>query len=125
MPNLEDLVPPPELCEKIPPNEFDGSVFAWHLRIETGERFVAIRGSSNTDAGIVLFAPAPTLEETMLDLDFKGYFAPTCYRQADEWRVYAEEDSVNEPFFEIVEQCDMERAATAAMKLWLEVEGVK
>ena len=116
--NLERLVPGRELCEKIPPNEFDGSVLAWLYHIPTSQYIVAPRSINRPD-GIILTAPAPTLEEIMDELVCRTN--EPCVQWNGGW--YVSGDRLNgkgRP-----EAHNPVSSVTAALRLWLKVEGIE
>lgn len=59
---LEDLVPPMELCKQIPEGKFEGSVFAWALSNGNLD-YVEYRDTLQVAIGSRIIAPAPTLQE--------------------------------------------------------------
>ena len=69
--------------------------------------------------------PAPTLAEIMLALDEAGYFSPTCYRKANTWCVDCEDDGPADAPPELFDAEDNYNPATAALNLWLMLEGGK
>ena len=110
--DLERLVPPQELCEKIPPNEFDGSVLAWMLFIPTAEYIVAPR-SIPRPKEMILIAPAPTLAEILDELAICPELVEVdCMYQAG-WHVDGDG---------VIDEYDLLNSTNAAMKLWLKLE---
>ena len=78
MSNLESLVPPLELCKRIPAGEFEDSVFAWRYPTydERNRRFLskwhiievnwdAVKEYKKKHGEREKFFPAPTLEEVL------------------------------------------------------------
>ena len=107
---LENLVPPLELCKQIPEEKFEDSVFVWAGAIPT------IRPNFRYKE----MYPAPTLAEIMRacdDLD-EGYL-PTCCFTGVKWRM----ESRSNPFLASIKRhrTSDKNPATAALKLWLEL----
>lgn len=112
--NLEELVPPVELCKQIPEGEFAGSVFVWSYSCDrrNTEPFVDRREDVEYCRRDLLNAPpvhpAPTLEEIMASFSY-------C-------RVYKKSSgkfiACRNKFREVAEN-----GATAALKLWLKEKG--
>ena len=117
--NLEDLVPPLELCNNLPVGSFDNSVFGWRMSINyiTGisEWNVVERSSGDVDC------PAPTLAEIMFalvmlqDTDGKIHH-PHLKWDHEAWTVDCYDRDYN-----VIEKRDVVNPATAALKLWLEI----
>ena len=125
--NLEDLVPPMELCEQIPEGKFEDSACVW-----CGDQFFEhITVVPRTYSGVQRdgdIAPAPTLAEIMLALDEAGFFSPTCYRKANTWCVDCEDDPIDEDASKLpclFDAEDNDNSATAALRLWLSVTSDK
>lgn len=116
--NLDDIVPPLELCKLIPVGEFEDSVFIWGYSCNkmNTEPFVDERDCVEYCRKNMVNAPsmfpAPTLEEIIrkirLDLlcgiEHHGDFY------------------VSNRHIGVFED---ERAATAAIKLWLKLKGIE
>ena len=112
---LESLVPPSELCIKIPQDDFFGSALAWYMKQnDPSNRMVMPRYSDVP--GWVLFAPAPTLQEILMVLPCgilgNFYLAPT------DKGTYMIDVVTNGVATEIA---DGDTPATAALRLWFEV----
>lgn len=117
---LKDLVPPVELCSEIPEGKFADSGLVW-CKDEDGLELVMPREIAKFEKDGI---PAPTLQEIMLALDEAGFFSPTCYRKANTWCVDCEDDPIDEEASKLpclFDAEDRDNAATAALKLWLEV----
>lgn len=121
MSNIEKLVPPPELCKRIPVGKFEASALVlifWHKSPNTP---VEIRTRCEVendpefddlveDQRIIIY-PAPTLQEILAELARRHALISVTALLSGGWQVFgwrtpAEEDS---------------NPATAALKLWLEV----
>lgn len=63
MSKLEDIVPPLELCRRIPAGRFEESALAWGRDVNEGEFFVYPREDI-----IDIVSPAPTLAEILAKL---------------------------------------------------------
>lgn len=105
---LEELVPPLELCKKIPTGEFKDSCFVWAQMYRYEECQVIPRKIVVCD---LRTAPAPTLQEIMQELDplQDAFFADF----DDGTRAWMVADSGYES-----------NAATAAIKAWLGKKGI-
>lgn len=113
MSELQNLVPPLELCRKIPPGEFKDSAMVW-LR-ETGNSGRYYIAERNDYLDRVKRIPAPTLQE-IFDALAKMETCPemcvwSCDKDGTCFRITADftgdEDGYN--------------AAEAALQLWLEL----
>lgn len=109
--NLEDLVPPLELCRKIPFPKFEDSVFVRHIK----NGWILERTNidlEDEEAGY--YVPAPTLQEILDALSEIG--EPVTLTQ---WKTgqIAVSCQIGDDSFEEVSQ----NGAEAALKLWLEV----
>ena len=131
--NLENLVPPVELCKKIPAGEFADSALSW-LDIS---KELAMFGIADENTFCVRerdilekFAyshercPAPTLAEIIVEIDNLGGWCPTAYRLQNCWTVDYQEDN-EDGMNDVVEQRDLDNPATAALKLWLKLKGIE
>lgn len=122
MSNLNDLVPPLELCKLIPDGEFADSAFLYEAMVGMAFRKILDiriiprqRITSNPYIDCDLgreyhLYPAPTLQEIMADMQY-------C-------RVYKKTSN----FFVAVKEKDRVasfNAATSAMKLWLKLKGIE
>lgn len=81
MRSLENIVPSPDLCKKIPAGEFEDSVLMWRERIGNISRDdrVKIREpediSYKVESAEVNYFPAPTLEEILNEMvSFRASF---------------------------------------------------
>ena len=111
---IEDLVPPLDLCKRIPAGHFEDSALVW-MTNHGDSPIVEPRRYAPEEFEE---CPAPTLEEILAELSFyepvtvsqwrTGQIVVTCQRQGEE-----------------KEQQSAKSAATAALKLWLELEGGK
>jgi hypothetical protein len=127
--NLEDLVPPLELCEKIPAGEFADSALVWlNIQYTTIPWKVVERRISRykMERNKKSF-PAPTLQEILAALppyakneqvlaccvpDWADFDARVF---GEHWRVgYTGDCSIND-----------KKPATAALKLWLKLKGIE
>ena len=128
--NFEDLVPPLELCKKIPQGEFADSIFIWVNGMDNEPKVICRPWDKKSTA-----APAPTSDE-ILDKckDITGVLNPTLEYQAGEWIADCAFDrtgKLSEEFFEdddfknidVIEE-RFDTPATAALKLWLKLKGI-
>lgn len=115
MSNLEDLLPPLELCRKIPFPKFEDSVLVW----ERKNGWILERTNMDCDKEEDgFYVPAPTLQEILAELDAEGLCCPSARFDSDTWTVYWIDNPVNEIW--CAHESD-KNPATAALKLWLEV----
>lgn len=120
MSKLETLVPPLELCKKIPAGEFEDSAFCWidkgctcvlpvDVMFPARPPFIELRRYTIQGDEI----PCPTLQEIMVALP-----PCTCYRLTDDWRV----GLINDYYFSGIKSTN---PTTAALKLWLKLKGIE
>lgn len=116
---LEDLVPPPELCKKIPAGGFEDSCF---LRFGDKpyiivERRLIRKGVGKKD-GVY---PAPTVQEIMAELpDNNGCTAWFCLLDCGEWGIGNCERDLH-----IKNGTEDSNPAAAALKVWLKTKGIE
>lgn len=113
MSNLQDLVPPLELCKQIPEGKFEDSALIW-VENCIGKMVVSPRdfpGKLNGENVIFHYRgiPAPTLQEIMDELVLKSN-EPDCFWTGG-W--YVKADLLYGEF----EEFDMTSPVTAALKL--------
>ena len=152
--NLEELVPPLELCKRIPAGEFEGT-FAAYFK-EWAEKDLEINGckvltitSVKPFQPFLIYSdlptdeirefvkerfplalicksvyPAPTLQEILVEIDNLGGWCPTAYRLQNQWTVDYQEDK-EDGMNDVVEQTDLDNPAAAALKLWLKLKGIE
>lgn len=130
MSKLETLVPPLELCKKIPEGCFADSTLVWFGHPHTDKTMQAV---PRNELGAVckrflrmnirVAYAAPTLAEIMGDIGKMGYFCPTVYHLG-RWHASCEEASDTPTIWPKVHDADDPSAAAAALKLWLELEKV-
>ena len=119
MPNLEDIVPPLELCRKIPKGEFADSALVWHSG-DYFKSYVEERCEGDVEHRWFGIFPAPTLAEILAALD----------SALDNVEAFSTEPrvlwcvKVDAGKFTERSECDV-NPATAALRLWLNVEGIK
>ena len=114
MSNLEDLVPPLELCKRIPEGCFADSALVWNEGFVKGNFVIEQRGF-----GMHYIAPAPTLQEILLAIDEAGGVCPECYYLKNTWKIDCRDKLFN--YEELIEAEDEYNPATAALKLWLKL----
>ena len=119
---LEDLVPPLEMCKRIPAGEFEGSALVW---VTCGDvrpiyRAVDKRHYPYIPEEGALVWPAPTLAEILNELAKSGVAMLNCSRSDmfEWWECSC--CTLTIPQTMIAKQ-DNPNPATAALKLWLEV----
>lgn len=123
---LENLVPPQELCQKIPAGEFAESVFVWVVNGDYQPKFQIVDKRKYPfipENGATLY-PAPTLQEIIVEIDNLGGWCPTAYRLQNIWTVDYQEDN-EDGLNDVIEQRDLDNPAAAALKLWLKLKGIE
>lgn len=115
MSKLEDIVPPLELCRKIPKGDFGYSVLTWNEGYVKGNFVIEQRG-----LGRYYICPAPTLPEILLAIDEAGGYCPSCRYQA-KWQLGYADGPLDSELTELFEEEDRDNPAAAALKLWLDV----
>jgi hypothetical protein len=123
MSKLEELVPPLELCKKIPAGEFADSMYV-HLWISPGNKYVVAERSNVSSVnrvyppcpiGMKYYYPAPILPELLLACPL-GTVAGTEHH-GDFWVRYGVGDKQI-----LIESYN---SAECALRLWLKVNGIK
>lgn len=123
---IKDLVPDLDLCKQIPPGVFENSALVWSYSCDKRktEPFVEERDCIDFCRRDMINAPpvypAPTLAEIMRacdDLD-EGDL-PTCCFTGVKWMM----ESRSNPFLASIKRhrTSAKNPATAALKLWLEL----
>ena len=117
--NLKDLVPPFELCRKIPAGEFAESALVWHSG-DYFKSYVEERCEGDVERRWLGIFPAPTLAEIMdalyEQMDFvgaklkDGVCQVGCFRDDDD---------------EAKVVLHATNPATAALRLWMQVKGLE
>lgn len=137
---LERIVPPRELCQKIPAGKFANSALVWQctmfLSSEPPKKVWEVIPRSECFSSTP-DAPAPTLEEILDEFEILTLAAPKeCdpTHQMDENRQYASTigglkiQVTMTSWKELLEPPKMAvpipKTATAALKLWFDVEGI-
>ena len=117
---LEYLVPPADLCEKMSQNDFYGSSLAWYMNQKDPTVRVVLPRYSDVP-GWVLFAPAPTLMEIMNAIhDHPDAQSPLTFRVNGDWGIDCYYPDCKITRFEAIGENPM----SAAAMLWLTVTGV-
>lgn len=117
MSKLKTIVPPPELCEAIPEGGFADSAL---IGTYSDGKWIVLPRCKELEA--LPHAPAPTLQEIMVAIHELDFIRPTCYYKGNGWEVDCNDPSPEIPHLFYAE--DQDSAATAALKLWLELEKV-
>lgn len=122
MSNLERIVPPLELCKKIPEGEFRDSALVWKERIGNS-RYARVKIREPEDISYkvesveVNYFPAPTLEEMRWELRnlsvtvYENIIVASCKIDPETWV----SETVNPG----------EHDADAALRLWFKVKGIE
>lgn len=128
MSTLERIVPPLELCKRIPAGEFEDSALVWDIhgkfdkwhvekRVKRSVRFGDYGRMSSPHADI----PAPTLEETMTSLlNYAGWLLKIDSRFGLDTFVELYSRTSNKHYTEYDPS-----ACAAALRLWFKVKGVE
>lgn len=123
MSKIQDLVPQLELCKKIPAGHFADSALVWSRRTSrfAPHEWVIPRGYA---AEVSDIAPAPTLAEILAELPKynENEVSLACvpaFNSDGEIRIFGKAWSVGYTHKDNVTD---QSAATAALKLWLEME---
>ena len=126
MRDLTELVPPLELCKKIPDGEFEKSVFIW-MEVEASatmeKTWSLMQGTPYARQRPNRKIPAPTLQEIMEDLPHDDAYNDLLIGYSERvdkftgWHVYYNGDSKR--------HCYDQSAVTAALKLWLKLKGIE
>lgn len=115
MSNLEDLVPPLELCKQIPEGSFEDSVLTWNEGYVKGNFVIEQRGF-----GLHYIASAPTLQEILVAMKHLSISLGFSIHPLDwRWYIYANDQKSNDGTR--IREEDHNNPATAALKLWLEL----
>lgn len=110
MSNLTDLVPPLELCRKIPAGEFADSAFVW---INTALKGMTVYVNSKlVKDNLAEKYPAPTLQEIMAELT----------ELQDAFRVEFEDGRT---MWMVADSGYEDNAATAALKAYFREKGIE
>ena len=150
-----NLIASRELCKLIPQGEFENCsfshVFLWKENPKElyGETIIGYWWLVRTRDGFGIFPkqpkkddwdfvrkffpqghvcrehyPAPMLQEILLEIEKAGGWCPTAYRLNDCWTVDCQDDK-EDIMNDVMEQTDPDNPATAALKLWLKLKGIK
>lgn len=114
MSNLTDLVPPLDLCKKIPEGEFADSAFAYFYDAN-GANITLDKREGDAIWKDEVAAPAPTLQEIMAELPSTTVCGKEHHSDwyVSHWRIGCVTDT------------ERKGAATAALKLWLKLKGIE
>lgn len=129
---LKAIVPDTPLCKLIPEGEFEDSalVLACQLNDEDEEEVEVftrdmIEHLEERHGGLPYTCyPAPTIEEILQDLDNIGEHCPTVYRLQNQWYVDCGTEQADGTLV-LISRYDVDKAANAAINLWLSLKGVK
>lgn len=118
---LEDLVPPLELCKKIPAGEFEDSALEWFKDCFFGEWHVEKRGFADAFTGNGELYPAPTLQEILRATSPGGYTGVFCSHEGDgDWSIGdCERDLYVKNGYE------GENPETLALRWWFKQKGIE
>jgi hypothetical protein len=143
---LKDLVPPIELCRKIPAGEFAGSPFVWveewaydeidgekvecFIYLELSSGYMVVNPKPTKEVAEEIFnttgkrpvraiTPAPTLEEILQELVNLSVYRLNVCKSWGEWHIDCYDDE------RLIEKDSVKNIATAALKLWLNLKGIE
>lgn len=111
MMELNDIVPPLELCKLIPAGEFADSALVWFSNYHFGGWHIEKRGLAEALTDNYELYPAPTLQEILKELD--------------EFEVWGNNISDEHTVVSEFVQYEDENTATAALKVWLKLKGIE
>ena len=118
MSKLTDLVPPLELCRMIPAGEFEDSALIWVNAMDNQPKVICRPWDKKSTA-----APAPTLQDILAELPHDDAYNDLMLSYSAKvdkftgWHIYYSGDRKR--------HCYNKNAATAALKLWLKLKGIK
>ena len=138
MSQLQDLVPPLELCKLIPDGEFHNSAFQWqegYGTLKNAEYYAGVIERTPWEARGYKHHPAPTTDEILAECkDIPRVLNPTLWWQGT-WKADCAINKSDKLIEECLEDADFndldivetqdDNAATAAMKLWLKLKGIE
>lgn len=104
----EELVPPLELCKKIPNGEFEDSCLVYCGKM------IVLRRSTVKIVTDEKFCPAPTLEEILQKLINLSTYRINVCESWGEWHIDCYDNE------RLLEKDSEKNIVTAALKLWLE-----
>lgn len=120
---VEDLVPDKALCEEIPKGAFAGSAMVYRRSYFEAEWVIEPRAFAKPFCETI---PAPTLAEIMAAIMEAG-IEPVCMYRGNVWRAYCEfpqtEGAKQTPSYHV--SVDLTNPATAMLKMWIAIRGVK
>ena len=124
--NIEELVPPPKLCRKIPAGEFQDSLH-WYRWSWVDQKYLLDAGKPDVrlyrepcPCGMKYFYPAPTLQEIMVELPPGDTGCFCCYQGDGEWSMGDCERDLY-----VKNGTEGSNPAASALKLWLKLKGIK
>ena len=121
MSELKDLVPPLDLCKKIPAGEFQDSALVRSID-SVGTVVLCERENAIHTEGWQTI-PAPTLQELIVALSDISISSIKVCKSFNEWHV---ECCIPIEYGErFVSEDSSKNAATAAVKLWLKLKGIE
>ncbi len=122
--NIDDIVPPLELCKLIPEGEFEESALYWGELLGAQSVFPRECGDCDT-FGVIqtehIICPAPTLQEILEELHKlqKDVFLKWSETAYHEWLVNAYTHNSDDY------QAHDRSLVIAAMKVWLKMKGIE
>ena len=128
MSKLEDIVPPLELCRRIPAGRFEESALAWGRDVNEGEFFVSPREDI-----IDIVSPAPTLAEILAKLPaaingvgvLELALDDRAENNAGRYVICYNRYGVDSALEETTQLESDNNPATAALRLWLWLKGIE
>lgn len=128
MSKLEDIVPPLELCRRIPAGRFEESALAWGRDVNEGEFFVYPREDI-----IDIVSPAPTLAEILAKLPaaingvgvLELALDDRAENNAGRYVICYNRYGMDSALEETTQLESDNNPATAALRLWLWLKGIE
>lgn len=120
MNNLKNLVPPLELCKKIPAGEFADSELTWFINYIFGEWYVEKRGLADALSDNGELYPAPTLKEILRAIPPGEVGVFCCHFGDGDWSIGDTEHDLY-----VKNGYEGKSPEAIALKWWLNSRGVK
>lgn len=123
MSKLKNLVPPVDMCKRIPAGEFEDSALVW----EKSEKYFQAIDVMDYEYKVVARDeskggfPAPTPEEIIIDIG-KTHKHPVLTYSHDHWEITCYTGYTNAKLFWIKFE---PTASDAALRLWFKVKGIE
>ena len=113
---LEDIVPPLEICKRIQTGLFQKTALVWASVWVGRTPFVGTREKVEKNEQYTI-CPAPTMAEIMAELTSNGLDVPAVKFDGVKWTAFYSYHNSGNPMC----PCENANPATAALKLWMEL----